>query len=336
MSDKILSICIATYNRAAFIGATIESIIPQIDDRVELLIVDGASPDNTEAVVNGYQTNCPQLKYVRLPAKGGVDQDYDRAVELSQGNYCWLFTDDDLLKPGAVQTVLNAIEQEYSLIVVNAEIRNVDLSVRLSERKLSITSDRVYQDTASDKERFLAEIGDYLTFIGGVVIRRDLWLSRDRARYYGSRFIHVGVIFQNPLPGRMLAISQPLIEIRLGNAEWANLGFDIWMFKWPVLIWSFADFTDASKSAVCRKEPWRRLHSLIYYRSLGIYSLPVYSEWLKHRLAKTWQRAMARMMAQIPFSLANTLMLFYAKLNRNQLLKYSLQNSRSEHQRLNK
>ena len=54
MKTPLLSICIATYNRASYIGETLDSIIPQLDDDVELLVVDGASTDNTEDVVRKY------------------------------------------------------------------------------------------------------------------------------------------------------------------------------------------------------------------------------------------------------------------------------------------
>ncbi len=111
MKSILLSICIATYNRADYIGQTLDSIIPQLDDDVELLVVDGASTDNTEAIVRKYTD--PRIRYVRLPVKGGVDQDYCKAVELARGEFCWFFTDDDILKPGAISAVKNAISAGY-------------------------------------------------------------------------------------------------------------------------------------------------------------------------------------------------------------------------------
>ena len=41
MTQPLLSICIATYNRARFIGETLDSIIPQVTPAVEIVIVDG-------------------------------------------------------------------------------------------------------------------------------------------------------------------------------------------------------------------------------------------------------------------------------------------------------
>ena len=109
MTKPLLSICIATYNRAEFIGETLESIIPQITDEVEIVIVDGASTDNTQKVVHDYIQRSARIRYVLLPSNGGVDHDYNQVVELAQGEYCWLLTDDDLLKPDAISTVLTEI-----------------------------------------------------------------------------------------------------------------------------------------------------------------------------------------------------------------------------------
>ena len=199
MNKPILSICIATYNRDGFIGETLDSIIPQLDDEVELLVVDGASTDNTEDVVRKYTTKEPRIRYVRLSAKGGVDHDYDKSVELARGEFCWLFTDDDLLKHGAVATVIAAIKKGHDLVVVNAEVRDRTLSGILERRRINTQENKVY--VPGSMERLFVDVLDYLSFIGGVVIRRSIWLGRERELYFGTEFVHVGVIFQKHLQG---------------------------------------------------------------------------------------------------------------------------------------
>src|SRR3989304_2558917 len=111
MKSFSLSICIATYNRAKYLGETLDSIVRQLEEDVELLVVDGASTDNTGDVVKIYTDKYSNVKYIRLSEKGGVDQDYDKSVELARGEFCWFFTDDDLLRPGAVATVKTAIKE---------------------------------------------------------------------------------------------------------------------------------------------------------------------------------------------------------------------------------
>jgi abequosyltransferase len=271
--NPILSICIATYNRAAYIGATLEAIVSQLPENVEVVIVDGASPDDTQQVIEPFLLRGSAVRYVRESSNSGVDQDFDKAVTYARGAYCWLMSDDDILKPGAISRVLGALEPSIDLLVVNSQIVSADLSVQLSPRILEITSDRTY-DTAS-ADSFLAEVGDYLSFIGGVIIRRSVWLERERECYFGSLFIHVGVIFQKPLAS-IKVLADPVIEIRYGNAMWTNRGFEIWMFKWPNLIWSFVGFSDAAKIRVVAREPWKKWRRLMLYRAIGAYSYAEY------------------------------------------------------------
>jgi abequosyltransferase len=326
-----LSICIATLNRAAFIGATLESIVSQATDEVEIVIVDGASTDNTGEVVRQYQQRFPRLRYLRLPVKGGVDQDYCKAVDLAQGQYCWLLTDDDLLKPGAIQTVLEATRHDYGLIIVNAEVRTADLSKIVETRRLPFNTDRVYKPP--DSQRLFVETAPYLSFIGGVVIKRQLWEQREKEKYFGTVFVHVGVIFQSPLPADTLAIAEPWTVIRYGNAQWTARWFEIWMFKWPNLIWSFSDYPDSAKSQVESREPWRRLRVLLLLRAKGVYSMKEYHAWIEPRLNPGWRKFAARLVVETPGCVVNSLAILYYSILKSPLNLFDLRNSRFYYRR---
>src|SRR6266567_1547715 len=279
MNGIKISICMATRNRGAFIGATLESIICQATDEIEIVVLDGASTDDTEEIVRLYQDRFPRLRYFRQETNMGIDRDFAKAVELAHGEYCWLFCDDDLFKPGAIRIVLEAIKSDYSLIVANSEIRNADLSKLLQTKRAPLKTNTVYKP--SENHRLLADAGDYMSFIGGVIIKRQVWMTREKESYFGSCFIHMGVIFQQPLPADTLVISEPLISIRYGNASWLGKYFEIWMFKWPNLIWSFADLTDAVKRQLCAQEPWRNFKILLHYRAKGAFTKREYTELLE-------------------------------------------------------
>jgi len=312
MSQPVLSICIATYNRADYIGETIESIIPQLTDETELLVVDGASTDNTETVMKSYLERSAYLRYERLPVKGGVDQDYDKAVGLARGAMCWLFTDDDLLKPGAVATVLAEIKKGYWLIVVNAEVWNRDLSEYVSASRLEIRSDQVFQ--GNDLDGMFRCVIPYLSFIGGVVCSRDIWLEREKACYYGSEFIHLGVIFQAPGNREVLVMAKPLIRIRLWNAQWTPRAFEIWMVKWPKLIGSFNNVSATLKRNHLTTPSVNLIRRLILHRREGIYSLKEYHTWLAGKDYPLPWRFLIVSVARMPVRLANCTVLSYVKI----------------------
>lgn len=315
MNPPRLSICIATYNRADFIGETLDSIICQLTDEVEIVVVDGASTDATQAVMERYLAEYPAVRYIRLPRKGGVDQDFCKAVDYARGDYCWLFSDDDLFMPGAVQRVLDEVRHEHSLVIVNATVMNRNFSIQLQDSMLDNIADEIYQPRELDQ--LFGRIVPTISFIGCTVIRRDLWQQREHTRYFGTEFIHVGVIFQDSLPSTARVLAHPYIAIRYGNAQWTSRSFEIWMQKWPRLIWSFALISDETKRKRVKPEPWRKLKTLWLYRALGSYSSEMYNKIVAPSNASSLWKLAAYAISRLPQSTWNAYMLWYLTTFKN-------------------
>jgi abequosyltransferase len=309
MKPLLLSICIATYNRSDVIGQTLESIISQIREEVEIIVVDGASTDNTAHVMRQYQDRCSSIQYHRMSIKGGVDQDYCHAVSYAKGDYCWLLTDDDIIRPGAINTILSLVPNKYSLIVVNAAVWDRTLKNQLEPKHLHVKEDVVYESTS--RERLFVETITYLSFIGAVVIDRALWNDRRKKPYIGTEFIHVGVIFQKDLPRGAYVIAEPCIAIRYGNAQWTPRHFEIWMIKWPSLIWSFHDIREEAKVRICPRNPWDNLQTLLIQRACGAYSLLEYRKYLKTRIGSLRRHIIAKLIAISPGAILNLIFILY-------------------------
>lgn len=304
MSIPLLSICIATYNRARFIGETLDSIVGQLCDAVELVVLDGASPDDTAAEVAARAAFHPGVRYVREDSNSGVDRDYDKAVLHARGRYCWLMTDDDLLLPGAVGRILAALADGPQLLVVNAEVRSIDFGILLQARLLEIDADRDYGP--DDAQGFFEDVAAHLKFIGAVVVARSVWLQRVREPYFGTLFVHAGVIFQSPSIGRVRVLAEPVLVIRYGNAMWTPRSFEIWMYKWPGLVWSFDGYGDASKARVSPREPWRKVAKLGVHRALGGFSPDAYTRHFGPGMPLV-PRAKAWLVVHLPPRVANTI-----------------------------
>ena len=321
MTKPLLSICIATYNRAEYIGETLESIIPQLTQDAEIVIVDGASTDGTRDVIQRYTDRCPQIHYIRLASKGGVDQDYCQAVEKARGEYCWLFPDDDLFKPNAVRAVLNEIPKGYSLIVVNAQVMNKDFSMILEDKRLRIEKDEIF--LGSQMDQFFNRAVTYMSFIGSIVIKHDLWAQRAKEPYWGTEFIHVGVIFQSPLPAPALVMAEPLVTIRYGNAQWTPRAVDIWMNKWPDLLASLTHISERTRKSYQKTFPWRRLKKAVTFRALGAYSLKEYQHWVTFDQPSFWFRVTALVTAVTTACVINLSLLFNFLIKTSSHLDFS-------------
>jgi abequosyltransferase len=315
----ILSICIPTLNRGSLIGRTLESILSQVTDEVEVLVVDGGSTDQTKDVVSKFQQDFSAVRYMCsqgapasktdpvCPSGAGFDRDCSLAVEMATGEYCWLFTDDDIMKQGAISKVIQATSERYDLVIVNAEVRTADLAQILESSRLRLQRNRVYSPT--EWEVLFADTAEYLTFVGGVVIKRDVWRARKKEPYIGTGFIHFGVVFQSALSCDALVIAEPLITIRYGDALYMRTSryFEIWMFIWPELIWSLPNISDSLKRRMCPKEPWRSKRALLQFRAKGSFSKSEYHKWLRNRFDSRWDRIVTRLIASLPGSAVNFL-----------------------------
>jgi abequosyltransferase len=306
-----LSICIGTHNRAKFIGETLDSILAQQEPNVEIVIMDNASSDDTPELIAQYLLYHPEIRYFRKHENTGFDRNYDEVVMYAKGEYCWLMSDDDLLIPGAIANILDILESKNDLIVVNSEVRNSDLSFTLESRLIKLDFDRIYR--REDRDTFFIKNAKYLSFIGCLVIRRAYWLSKNASSYYGTGFVHVGVLFQSPAIFNVRVMAKPSVVIRLGNSTWSDTRFDIWMIWWPKVIWSFIEFPEVVKKEICVREPWRRVHVLLKQRALGVYT--------RTEFDKVWKgssdgiaRILPYLLCNFPERWANLIVVFYSSL----------------------
>ena len=274
----ILSICIATYNRENYIGETLDSIFSQNTDQIEVIVVDGGSTDGTANAMIAYQEKYLNFRYIKLPNKGGFDEDYSFTISCAKGIYCWLFSDDDIIKPRAINYILNQIKLNYDVIIVNAEILNKNLSKVLKNKCINLKSNLVFKSI--NFEDFFITTAPHSSFVGSIVIKRSIWDARDKRKYFGTMFVHVGVLFQSCYDGDLLVIADPLVSIRYGNAMWTARSFEISFLIWPKLIWDLNNFSYYAKNIVCSKNKWKRIRRLFFYRATGSYSQSHHTKFL--------------------------------------------------------
>ena len=119
MAKKIpkVSIIIATYNRADFIGVTIDSILNQTYFNYEVIIVDDGGKDNTREVLKTYLRDS-RFKFLKRPKEypKGCPGSRNFGLTKAQGEYIWFFDDDDIAHPHLLEnciTELRHTEQDF-------------------------------------------------------------------------------------------------------------------------------------------------------------------------------------------------------------------------------
>jgi len=108
----LFSITIPTYHRVQLLGRCLLRVLPQVEpySDVEILVIDNASTDNTNDVVEDLAGKHPFLHYVRNPKNLGYVSNYFKCVELARGRYAAILCEDDVYRYGAVCTAGNSYE----------------------------------------------------------------------------------------------------------------------------------------------------------------------------------------------------------------------------------
>jgi glycosyltransferase involved in cell wall biosynthesis len=109
---KVISIIMATYNRSRLLARAINSIMVQSYPYFEIIIVDDCSPDDTEELVKS--VNDKRLRYFKLEHNKGMSIARNKGLDLAQGYYISIMDDDDVLLPGALETVINEFNRLHS------------------------------------------------------------------------------------------------------------------------------------------------------------------------------------------------------------------------------
>lgn len=311
-NQPLLSICIATRNRGAYLARALTRLQAIDGNDIEVVVVDGASTDDTANVLKAAAVRDARVRYETLAANGGLDRDFSRAVDNATGRYVWLCSDDDDILPGALDRIRAALADEPALLVVDAIVMDADLEKVLNPSRLRL--DKPVRVAAGDTETLMRLSGQHLSFIGGVVMNRALWMTRERERYFGSYFMHFGVIFQAPLPAHVTLLDGPCIAIRYGNASWTARSFDIWMWLWPNLVWSIPGVSDQARKAVCDQYPWRSWEQLMLFRAKGAFGLAEIQRLQTHVNMHWIDRYRAMAVALVPGPLINALATLAAQL----------------------
>lgn len=226
-----LSVCIPIYNFAKFIPETLDSILGQDGgNEVEIIVLDGASTDNTAEILADYQRKHPNINYVRQPQKGGIDRDMAKSVEPATGDYCWLFSGDDIMRPGALRRVLNEIQSGCDLYLCKHMEYYFYHDSWTEYPTVACDDDAVFDlsDPRSRRDYFSKAVNTeaFFSFIGGIIVRRSTWNRVPlNEEFVGSCWGHVARLFELMAGGLSIKVlSGALLDRRPDNDSFASGG----------------------------------------------------------------------------------------------------------------
>lgn len=109
----LVSICIPTYNYAAFLPRAIESALGQSYSDVEVVVLDDASTDETPEVARRFERD-PRFRFHRSERNEGLFANFNNCLEAAAGDFVKVLCADDWLHPRAVEDAVAVLERHPS------------------------------------------------------------------------------------------------------------------------------------------------------------------------------------------------------------------------------
>ena len=122
--QPLVSVIVPSFNQGRFIRETIDSILAQDYRPLEILVIDGASTDNTIDVLQSYGS-VPELKWWSEPDEGVTDA-VNKGLARAQGEILAIQSSDDLYLPGAIKAAVDAMIADEKLALVYGDVEYID------------------------------------------------------------------------------------------------------------------------------------------------------------------------------------------------------------------
>lgn len=104
-SELMISVIVPVYNGEKFIRRAVDSVLCQMDGRIELILVDDGSKDSSGAICDEYALKNPDIHVIHK-TNGGTSSAKNMGIEAAKGRYISFMDCDDFLDPDTYATII--------------------------------------------------------------------------------------------------------------------------------------------------------------------------------------------------------------------------------------
>jgi glycosyltransferase involved in cell wall biosynthesis len=129
-----VSVCMATYNGERFLHEQLSSILSQLSDNDELVIVDDASQDSTTTVISSFADR--RVRLLREKCNRGVLKTFESALREARGEIIFLADQDDVWRADKIAKVseLFSVRPDLSLVLSDYSIIDAEGNIILESQ----------------------------------------------------------------------------------------------------------------------------------------------------------------------------------------------------------
>ncbi len=140
----MISVVIPVYNGEKYLSETIESVINQIYQNWELIIVDDGSTDGTKDIIEHYANLDTRITKIYHEENKKTPETLNTGFANANGDYFTWIASDNIYCPDALESMINILKENNEYSFVYADISNIDGRGDILN-KLSYCADDIYK-----------------------------------------------------------------------------------------------------------------------------------------------------------------------------------------------
>lgn len=232
----LLSICIPTFDRSGLLEEALTALVANISDckdsDTEIVISNNASTDDTQQLCEKFCQDHPHINWnvVKQPVSVGADN-VQLVTTFATGRYIWILSDDDILLPGAVSTILENIKEGYDVLLTNHTSFDANIAVQLPPHFMET------QDiTFVGPNETIEYLGTMITFLSIICFRAVLVDVHAYGFAFGSNLPQSYMFVDAILSSKsQKLIFSPVLSARRNNTGGYSV-FNVFIEKFFVLL----------------------------------------------------------------------------------------------------
>ena len=125
MSSPIVSVIIPCYNAEDYIEETVQSVVDQSYQNIEIIVVNDGSTDNSLKIIRGLESKHSQI-IVISQSNNGVSYARNRGFERATGEFICFLDSDDTWLSGWVEKMVNYLLENENIGLAHSDVEIID------------------------------------------------------------------------------------------------------------------------------------------------------------------------------------------------------------------
>lgn len=216
MRPPSVSVCVPVYNGETFLAETLRSVLDQTYRDFELIVLDNASTDATNAIVRSFTAD-PRVRLERNPTTIPQPDNWREAVRRCRAPLIKLVCADDLLHPRCLEYQVGPMEADPGLAVVAARRHMVDERSRVLVPRRGLGGLTGVRSSVEVARQVVRNGANPIGEPGGVLFRREHYFAVGGWRPERRWVMDLDLWLRLLQYGEFLGLPETLAAFRIGR-----------------------------------------------------------------------------------------------------------------------